>query len=109
MEKKPSAWLETNPRIVQNLVETASSLAYFLQHHTKPKSNAHFFVISFLEPGMARKANFRPSKKHDRAEFWLDVELLDPNFASLVCRYIHACVSECDRNVLEYSGGGFTS
>ena len=37
---------------------------------------------------MARRANFRPSKKHYRAEFWLDVELLDPNFASLVCRYM---------------------
>ena len=60
------------------------------QHHTNPKSNAHCFVSSFLEPGMVREANFRPSKRKKTrpTEFWTDIELLDPDFASFVCKYV---------------------
>ena len=38
---------------------------------------------------MARKASFRPiKKKHVRTEFWPDVELLNTNFASFLCKYM---------------------
>ena len=78
------------PHIMQNLVGMASILAYFFStaQYTKPKSSAHCFAISSFEPSMAHKLISGLVKKHVLTEFWPDVELLDPNIASFVCKFM---------------------